>query len=90
MYNFDIREMLSSVKRVAKKASYVLIDVHDNFFSLLCITLLINQKRARLRNANKYPAFYDQARIAAQCTPWKQEAAYRFEYWNYFDKCKSR
>ncbi len=29
--------------------------MNDNFFSLLCITLLINQKRARLRNVNTPP-----------------------------------
>ncbi len=65
VYNFDlVRETLSFVSRAAKKASYVLIDLHENFFlSLLCITLLINQKRARLRNVNTPPFMIQHASL---------------------------
>jgi hypothetical protein len=47
--------LLSFVNSAAKKASDVLIDMHDNFFFFTVHHSLINQKRARLRNANTPP-----------------------------------
>jgi hypothetical protein len=83
-----IREMLSFVNWAAKKASYVLKWLINISFFIAYHSF--NKSEKSKVKKRKYPAFYDQARIAAQCTPWKQEAAaYRFEYWNYFDKCKS-
>ncbi len=82
--------MLSFVNSAAKKASYVLIDMHDNFFSLLCIILLLNQKRARLRNVNTPPFMIKHASLHNADHGSRKQPTGLVEYLNYFDKYKSQ